>query len=144
MTVAQPHRALRILLFVISGIEAVAGILLLFAPGWVLSLAAANLALPNSGFVLALLKAIGIIAIALAYLLCAAARDPVRYIAVIDALTFLLLASAALNFYAVAALHIGPFYPAPYLISRAIVQLAIAVVIIALRPKAATSLRSAP
>ena len=131
------HRALRILLFVLSAIEALAGIVMLFATGWVLSLAPANLPLhlSNSGFVLALLKAIGIIAIAFGYLFCAAARDPVRYIAVIDTLAFILVAAAALNLYAAAALHSGLFYPVPYLIARAIVQLILAVIVIMLRPK---------
>jgi hypothetical protein len=131
------HRALRILLFVLSAIEALAGFVLLFGTGWVLSLAPAKfpLHLPNSGFVLALLKGIGIIAIASGYLFYAAARDPVRYIAVIDTLAFILLAAAALNLYAVAALHIGLFYPVPYLITRAIVQLVLAVIVIVLRPR---------
>lgn len=143
MTAAHPYRALRMLLFVISAIEGLAGIVLLFASGWVLALAPANLGLPYSGVVVALVKAIGIIALALGYLLCAAARDPVRYIAVIDALVFILAAAAALNIYAVAALHVGSFYPGPYLIVRAIVQLVLALIIIALRPKGATNLQFA-
>ncbi len=131
------HRALQILLFVLSAIEALAGVVLLFGTGWVLSLAPAKFSLhfPNSGFMLALLKAIGIIAIASGYLFCAAARDPVRYIAVIDTLAFILVAAATLDLYAVAALHIGLFYPVPYLVTRAIVQLVLAIIVIVLRPK---------
>jgi hypothetical protein len=143
MTPAQPYRALRIVLFVISAIEALAGLVLIFASSWVLALTPTNVGLVNNGLLLVLMKAIGIIAIALAYLLCAAARDPVRYLAVIDALAFILLAAAALNVYALAALHVGTFYPAGYLIVRAIVQLVLAVVIIALRPRRAASLQFA-
>jgi hypothetical protein len=143
MTATHPYRALRMLLFAISAIEGLAGIVLLFATGWVLALAPPNLGLLSSSVVLALVKAIGIIALALGYLLCAAARDPVRYIAVIDALVFILVAAAALNVYAVAVLHVGWFYPAPYLIVRAIVQLALALALVALRPKGATNLQFA-
>lgn len=63
--------------------------------------------------------------------------------AVIDALAFLLVAAALLNVYAVAALHIGAFYPGPYLIVRAIVQLVLAVIVITLRPRVAPSLQTA-
>jgi hypothetical protein len=144
MTAAQPHRILRALLFAISAIEGIAGLILLFASDWALSFAPAGLAF-HGGFLLALVKAIGIVALALGYLLCAAARDPVRYIAVIDTLTFMLLAAAALSIYAVTVLHAGLFYPRSYLIVRAIVQIAIALALVVLRPKgeSPTSVRAA-
>ncbi|HTJ27734.1 MAG TPA: hypothetical protein VMA36_16375 [Candidatus Limnocylindria bacterium] len=136
MTPETPYRALRILLWVLSAIETVAGVILLFASGWVVTLAGAQLNLAmGGGYVVLLLKAIGIVAIALGYLLCAAARDPLRYVAVIDTLTFVLIAAAAVNVYAVTALHVGAFYPTSYLIGRALVQIAFAVVLIALRPR---------
>jgi hypothetical protein len=131
------HRVLRILFFALSGIEALAGVILLFATSWVLSLPPASLPLDlaHSGYVLLLLKAIGIIAIALAYLFCVVARDPVRYVAVIDMLVFILVAVAILNLYAVATLRSGLFYPVSYLIARAVVQLILAVIFVVLRPK---------
>ena len=137
MASSQPYGALRILLFVISVIEALAGLCLLFASSWVLSLASGSVD-PNAGFILILVKAIGIAAIASGYLLCAAARNPARYIAVIDTFAFVLLAASALSIYASFTLHVDPFYPGPYLIVRAVLQLVLAVVIIALRPRGAT------
>lgn len=134
---------LRILLYVISAIEGIAGIALLFATGWVLSFAPQMLAFPYTAFVVALVKGIGILALALGYLLCVTARDPVRYVAIIDALTFILVAAAALNVYAVTSLHLGAFYPAMYLIVRAAIQLVLAIALIVLRPKAVRNTQAA-
>jgi hypothetical protein len=137
MTIVQPYRALSSLLYVLSVLEALAGFVLLFATNWALSLVPANLALGDSGFVMIFFKAIGIVALALGYLLCVAARNPARYIAIIDTLAFLLIASAALNVYALTAMHLGKYYPANYMLVRIIVQLVLAVAVIAMRPKAA-------
>src|SRR5579864_3708340 len=137
MTSVQPYRTLSTLLYALSVLEALAGLILLFATNWALSLVPANLALGDTGFVMIFLKAIGIIALALGYLLCVAARDPGRYIAIIDTLAFLLVASAALNAYALTAMHVGKYYPANYVLVRIIVQLVLAVAVITMRPKAA-------
>ena len=134
---ARPYRALRVFLFVIAALEGLAGILLLFATGWIRALVPVGPGLFAGVESLLLLKAIGIVMLALAYLLYAAARDPVRYIAVVDALAFILIAASAINLYAVVALHAGDLYPGPYLIARAVVQLLLAIVVIALRPKVA-------
>ncbi len=137
MTSVQPYRILSTLLYALSVVEALAGLILLFATSWALSLVPTNLALGDIGFVLIFLKAIGIVALALGYLLCVAARDPARYIAVIDTLVFLLVVSAALNVYALTAMHIDKYFPANYMLVRIIVQLILAIAVIALRPKAA-------
>ncbi|HLI94623.1 MAG TPA: hypothetical protein VKT72_00895 [Candidatus Baltobacteraceae bacterium] len=133
----RTHQTLRIVLYALSVIEGIAGVVLLFATGWVLSFAPQLLALSSTGFVVLLLKGIGIISLGLGYLACAAARDPVRYVAVIDATVFILIAAAAENFYAVVALHLGSLYPTPYLLVRGIIQLALALTLLAMRPKAA-------
>jgi hypothetical protein len=135
MTVPEPHRVLRLLLMFVSIIEAGAGIVLSLATNWVLALMSVPVVILNTGFVLALLKGIGIVALAFAYLLRAASRDPVRNIAVVDSLVFMLLAAALLNAYAIVSLHLGAFYPEPYLIARAVVQVILAVTFILLRPK---------
>lgn len=137
MTSVQPYRTLSTLLYALSVVEALAGLILLFATNWALSLVPANLALGDTGFVMIFLKAIGIVALALGYLLCVAARDPARYIAVIDTLAFLLVVSAALNVYALTAMQLGKYYPANYMLVRIVIQLILAVAVIALRPKAA-------
>jgi hypothetical protein len=140
MTPDRSYRALRILLWVISAIETLAGVVLVFASSWVVAITGAQLSLVlGGGYVLLLLKGIGILGIALGYLLCAAARDPVRYVAVIDTLAFVLVAAAAVNLYAVTALHVGAYYPSSYLIVRSLVQVVLAVALVALRPRNATS-----
>ena len=136
MTNVRPYGTLSTLLYALSVLEALAGLILLFATNWALSLVPANLALGDTGFVMIFLKAIGIVALALGYLLCVAARDPARYIAIIDTLAFLLVASAALNVYALTAMHLDKYYPANYMLVRIVVQLVLAGAIIALRPKA--------
>lgn len=135
----KPHQTLRVLLFIIAGLEGVAGVALLFATGWVLSFEPRLLLGPFSAFLVALLKGTGILALAIGYLLCVTARDPVRYVAIVDALTFILAAAAALNFYAVFSLHLGAFYPASYLLVRGVIQLFTAVALFALRPREAAS-----
>ena len=139
----RSHHALRMLLYVLSAIEGIAGVALLFATGWVLSFAPKMLALPYTAFVVALVKGIGILALALGYLFCVAARDPVRYVAIIDTLIFVLISAAALNVYAVVSLHLGALYPSPYLIVRAALQVAVAIMLLALRPKHVRSVDSA-
>jgi hypothetical protein len=132
---AAPYRILSLLLFILSAVEGISGLFLIFTSRWVLALAPANLALPNPGIVELFLKAIGIVALALAYLLYVAARDPARYVAVIDALVFMCVAAAILEFYALAALNLGALYPPSYVIARAILQLILAVVLVVLRPR---------
>jgi hypothetical protein len=132
---ARPYRALRVFLFVVAALEGLGGVLLLFATGWILTIGQIGPGIYAGAESVLFVKAIGIIALALGYLLCAAARDPVRYIAVIDALAFILVAAAAINIYALIALHAGDLYPGPYLVVRAVMQLLLAIVVIALRPR---------
>jgi len=131
-----PHRTLRIILYAISALEALAGVALLFASPWLLSFARSMPALGASDLLLFLLKGIGIVALVLAYLFCVAARDPVRYVAIVDALIFLCIGAAVLEVYGVAAMHIDRYYPNVYVLSRAALQLILAVVLYVLRPKA--------
>ena len=71
------------------------------------------------------------------YLLCAAARDPVRYAAIVDTLIFFCLGAGVLTIYADLALGARAYYPSAYLVTRGVVQIAIGAVLIALRPRAA-------
>ncbi|HET9392451.1 MAG TPA: hypothetical protein VFO29_02840 [Candidatus Rubrimentiphilum sp.] len=137
MTNVRPYGTLSTLLYALSVLEALAGLILLFATNWALSLVPANLALGDSDFVMIFFKAIGIVALALGYLLCVAARDPVRYLAIIDTLIALLVASAILNVFALTAMHLGKYYPANYMLVRIVVQLVLAAAVFALRPKTA-------
>jgi hypothetical protein len=137
MVSVQSYRNLSTLLYVLAVIEAVAGLILIFGANWVLSMAPANLALPDTGFIAIFVKAIGILALGLGYLLCVTARDPARYVSVIDTLIFILIASAILIGYALGAMHLGRYFPANYIIVRIVVQVILAAVLIAMRPKAA-------
>jgi|HubBroStandDraft_4_1064222.scaffolds.fasta_scaffold1230243_1 hypothetical protein len=131
----QPtYRALRVILLVIAGLDVLVGLLLLFGTGWASSLLP-GLALASPAVLGALLKGIGILAIALGYLAYVTSRDPVRYVAVIDTLIFILLGAIVLEIFAIRALEMGTVLPAGYIITRAIVQAAIAVALFLLRPK---------
>lgn len=137
MVSVQSYKGLSTLLYALSVLEAIGALVLIFGSGWVLSLAPATLALPDNGFVTVFMKGIGIFALGVAYLLCVAARDPVRHIAIIDTLIFFFVASAVLIWYALAALHLGQYFPANYIVVRIVVQLILAAVIVFMRPKAA-------
>lgn len=134
MAVAQSYKTLRGLLLVLATIEGIGGVLCLLATGWVLSLAPPSFHLVSSGFVIAVLKFVGVLALALAYLAYVTAQDPERYVAVIDAMAFLLLAAAAIDVYAFFALH-APFYPAVYVVIRTVVRVMVAIGLIVLRPR---------
>jgi hypothetical protein len=132
--VRRVHRGLTILLYVISALQGFAGLMLLFASSWVLTMGHPILGFGRAAAEISFLKAIGVVVLAFSYLTCVAARDPVRYVAVIDALIFLVLAAVVLNVYTIAYLHISPFYSL-YLMGRTVVQLAIGIALIAMRPK---------
>jgi hypothetical protein len=135
MTAAKPFQTLRVMLFALSAIAGIAGLLLIFAPGLLLSFAPGSTPPPNTPFEHLAMNAIGIFVLVLAYLLCVAARDPVRNVAIVKAMIFFLIAAAILNIYGLVVLGLGAFYPAGYLIARAVVQLTLAVVLFVLRPK---------
>ena len=122
----------------ISALQAVAGLMLLFASSWVLSMGHPLLGFGGEAVALAFIKAIGVSVLGFAYLTCVAARDPVRYVAIIDTLIFLALAAVVLNLYTIAYLHISPYYTL-YLMGRTVIQLAIGIALIALRPKRAAN-----
>jgi hypothetical protein len=128
------HRPLSLVLYAISAIQGIAAVALLFASRWVVSMAFPLLAVDSNGFVLALLKGFGLVVLGFAYLTCCAARDPVRYVAVINALIFLALGAAVLNLYAVIALHVPPSYVS-YLLTRTAIQAVLAAILLILRPR---------
>jgi hypothetical protein len=131
----KPHKALRVLLLVVAIVPAPAGVLLLLGSGVVASFAPVGWQFAPVGFAVVLLKFIGAVVLALAYLSYAASRDPVRNVAFIDAFIFLLIAAAAIDLYALAVLHAAPFYPPAFVVARSIIRLAIAIVLIVLRPR---------
>ncbi len=106
----------------------------LLASNLVVSIVPTTLLAFSAGFAGVMLKVFGVIALFGAYLLYAASRDPVRYVAVIDAFAFLLLAVAAIDVYALVVVHLTF---APWVILRTVVRVALAIALIVLRPRGA-------
>jgi hypothetical protein len=134
---ANRYTTLSALLAVLCVLLAIAGILLIFWTGslafMVLKIAGAE----TNPWTLALFKAFGLIAFFIAYLLYAAARDPVRNVAVIDALVGIMVLGAVLDIYALVALGFGALFPPWVIWTRATVRVALAVALLVLRPKTA-------
>lgn len=139
MTSTRSHQTLRTLLFAFSAIAAIAALVLIFAPSWPLAFAPGSVPPPANALEFAILRAFGVAVLVIAYLLCAAARDPVRYAAIIDGFIFLLVAFAILNISWVVAQQLDAYYPSVYLIVRAVVQVILAIVLFRLRPKNVTA-----
>lgn len=130
------HRALSAVLYAISAIQAVAAIVLLLAPRWLLTMTHVNYDPASGGLYVAFLMALGLVVLALCYLTYCAARDPGRYVGVINALIFLALGAATLNIYTVVALHVPGSY-IEYLLTRSAIQAVFAVVLLLLHPRKA-------
>jgi len=135
MSAAKPFQTLSVLLFALSAVFAIGTILLFAASDWLLAALPGSTPPPSNPLEFFVIKAMGIFLLPFAYLLYTAARDPVRYAAVVHALILLLLLAAALNVYGIIT-GLGAYYPTGYLVVRTIVQLILAAVIFALRPKA--------
>ena len=129
------HRGLRVLLGVLAVVVGLGGLVTLLGASWLLGLDAMRGLLSGSAIGL-VLRFVGALALGLGYLLYQAARDPVRYAAVIDVFAFLLIVGAIIDVYA-ALTHLvgGPFLPA-VIWGRAALRIAIAIVLIAWRPRA--------
>jgi hypothetical protein len=134
---SRSPQVLRVLLYAISAIEGIAGLILIFASTWVVAFAPSAWVL--SGLILYFIKGIGIISIAFGYLMCVAARQPARYVAVIDSFAFLAFGGALLNLYALVILGEAAYYPVSYLIARSIVLIVIGVALLVLRPRGAAT-----
>ena len=137
MVAARSNRALTVVLFALSAIEGLAGLALIFGSTWVLGFVLAPSA-PNAGLFVLMLKALGILALGLGYMLCVAARDPIRYVAVVDTFIFFLFAASILNIYADVALGAWAYVPSTYLLARGILQIALGIVLLVLRPRGAS------
>ena len=133
------YQTLRTLLFTLSAIAGIGAIVVIFAPGWPLSFAPGSVPPPSTAFEFAILRAFGIAVLVLADLLSVAAREPVRYAAIIDGFIFLLVAVAILNLYLALGQQLVAYYPSVYLFVRAAIQVILAIALFMLRPKSITS-----
>jgi len=133
-----PHRALCIFLRVFSLLAAVGGLLMIFAEK---PLIVRIFLRPPEGEVsrllLSLLKETGGMALMLAALLWLASRNPVRNVAIVDALIAGLCILAVTPLLSLWMTDIGRVYPAYFLWGRSIVRLAIAALLYWLRPREA-------
>ena len=130
-----PYRALCIFLRVFSLLAALGGLLMIFAEKplivWIF------LRPPEgevSTLLLSLLKETGGMALMLGVLLWLASRNPVRNVAIVDALIAGLCILAVTPLISLWMTDIGRVYPAYFLWGRSVVRLAIAALLYWLRP----------
>lgn len=129
------HAFLRILLAVIATLTGVAGALLLFAPSWGTQIMATWFGGGVGVLERVLLMSFGALALAFCYLLFAAARDPERNVAIIDATAGLMVLIALLGVYSATVVHLGGAQLAPLIWVGTLIRLALAAALIALRPR---------
>ena len=131
-----PYRALRILLRVFSFLATVGGLLLIFAEK---PLIVRILLRPPEGEVstllLSLLKEMGGMVVMLGVLLWLASRNPVRNVAVVDALIVGLCVLALTPLLSIWMTDIREMYPRYFLWGRSVVRLAMAALLYWLRPR---------
>jgi hypothetical protein len=133
-----PHRALCIFLRVFSLLAGLGGLLMIFAEK---PLIVRIFLRPPEGEVstllLSLLKETGGMALMLGVLLWLASRNPVRNVAIVDALIAGLCILAVTPLLSLWMTDIGRVYPAYFLWGRSVVRLAIAALLYWLRPREA-------
>ena len=131
-----PYRALSILLRVFSLLAALGGLLLIFAEK---PLIVRILLRPPEGEVstllLSLLKEMGGMVVMLGVLLWLASRNPVRNVAVVDALIVGLCVLALTPLLSIWMTDIREMYPRYFLWGRSVVRLAMAALLYWLRPR---------
>ena len=132
----EPHRALRIVLRVFSALVAVGSLLMIFSGR---PLMMRVLLRPPESEVSTLLlfvvREMGGLFLMLSVLLYFASRDPVRNVAIIDAVIVGLLVLALTPLISLWKLDIGRLYPGYLVWGRSLVRLAIAALLFYLRPR---------
>jgi hypothetical protein len=134
--VTAGYVALKAILLLLAVLECLFGFVLLFGAVPLAGLLPATLHLLPAIAVMVLM-AFGVLALGFGYLSYLASRNPVRYVGIIDVLVFLLVAGALLGLYLNFALHAPS---GPLLWTGAILRIALALVLIALRPKGINSI----
>lgn len=136
----EPYRALRILLLIFSLLAAGAGLLLIFGDKPLM--VRMFLHPPESELstlLLAIVKEMGGFILMLGLLFYFASRDPVRNVAIVDALIVGLCILAFTGLLSLYALDLGRLYPAYLIWGRSGVRLALAALLWYLRPRDALS-----
>jgi hypothetical protein len=131
-----PYRALVILLGFLSFLMAIGGAVLIFSSKpLILRLFLHPPEAEISTLLLAALKEMGGFALMLAVMLFFAARDPVRNVAIIDALTVGLCILAVTPLVSLWMLDIRSIYPGHLIWARSVIRLALAALLYYLRPR---------
>jgi len=134
-TSSQSHATLKVLLAVLCVLIAIGGVVCLFATRLVLLMLNMGDTFEAVVVLLYVFKAIGVLALFIAYLLYQAARDPVRNVAIVDGTAGLILGGGIVDIFALVFLHVGVFYPTWLILTRILTRIAIATALIVLRPR---------
>jgi len=130
-----PYRVLRIVLAFLSILLAVAGILLIFSNKRLIMRMFMHPPEPEiSTLLLATVKEMGGLALALSVTLFLACRDPERNVAVIDGMTVGLCVLAVTPLISLYTLDVQRFYPGYWIWARSLIRFALAGVLYYLRP----------
>jgi hypothetical protein len=130
----QSHRALRALLTVLAVLVTLAGVTILFGPDWVFMVSRAP-QIAAQPLLLLFAQAFGAVALPAAYLLYLASRDPVRHVAIIDAMVIGLTIVVVLEVHAILGGTLAQYF-APWLLwTSVVIRALLAVTLFALRPR---------
>ena len=131
-----PYRALRIILGIFSLFTAAAGLLLVFSgKALVMRLLLRPPETEVSTLLLFLMRELGGLALMLGVLLFFASRDPVRNLAIVNALIVGLCILAITPLLSLYTLDIRRLYPAYLIWGRSLIRLVLAAVLYFLRPR---------
>lgn len=132
----RPHRVLRIVLGFLSLLLAVAGIILIFSSKpLIMRIFMHPPDSEISTLLLAAVKEMGGLALALSVMLFFASRDPERNVAVVDGMTVGLCILAITPLISLHTLEVQRLYPGYLIWARFLVRLALAGVLYYLRPR---------
>ena len=131
-----PHRALRIILGIVSVFTAVAGLLIVFSGrSLVMRLLLRPPETEVSTLLLFLMRELGGLALMLSVLFFFASRDPVRNVAIVNGLIVGLCILAITPLLSLYTLDIRRLYPGYLIWGRSLIRLALAAVLYFLRPR---------
>jgi hypothetical protein len=131
-----PYRALRIVLGFLSLVLAIGGVLMIFGgKPLIMRVFMHPPEFEISTLLLATLKEMGGIVLMFSVILCLAARDPERNVAIIDAVSVGFCILAITPLISLYTLDVGGLYPAYLIWGRSFVRLALAGLLYYLRPR---------
>jgi len=130
-----PYRVLRIVLGFLCLLLAIAGILLIFSSKLVMRMFMHPPDSEISTLLLAAVKEMGGLALALSVMLYFASRDPERNVAVVDGMTVGLCILAVTPLISLYTLDVQRLYPGYLIWARSLMRLALAGILYYLRPR---------